>query len=280
MRGLLRRFAENPAATAGLIMLAAILFAALTASFFFPGDPMAPRGAPLLPPDGRFPFGTDMLGRDVLAGVFHGARVSLLIGFLSAIVSVLIGVVVGAAAGFFDGAVDDVLVRVTEFFQTIPSFIFAILLVAILTPGVTSIIVAIAVVAWPPIARLARTEFMALRSRQFVEAAVLAGVPRLRIISREILPNAVTPLIVMGSLLVATAILTESSLSFLGLGDPNHISWGYMIGSSRTVFRQAWWLSVFPGCAIVLTVLAINLVGEGLNDALNPHLKGRVKFES
>ena len=110
--------------------------------------------------------------------------------------------------------------------------------------------------------------------------ACRAGVPRLRIISREILPNAVTPLIVMGSLLVATAILTESSLSFLGLGDPNHISWGYMIGSSRTVFRQAWWLSVFPGCAIVLTVLAINLVGEGLNDALNPHLKGRVKFES
>jgi peptide/nickel transport system permease protein len=216
----------------------------------------------------------------VLAGVFHGARVSLLIGFLSAIVSVAIGIVVGAAAGFFGGVVDDVLVRVTEFFQTIPSFIFAILLVAILTPGVTSIIAAIAVVTWPPIARLARTEFMALRSRQFVEAAVLAGVSRLRIITREILPNAVSPLIVMGSLLVATAILTESSLSFLGLGDPNHISWGYMIGSSRTVFRQAWWLSVFPGCAIVLTVLAINLAGEGLNDALNPHLKGRIKFES
>jgi peptide/nickel transport system permease protein len=277
---LLRRFGENPAATVGLVMLALILFAALTAPVFFPGDPMAPRGAPLLPPDGRFPFGTDMLGRDVLAGVFHGARVSLLIGFLSAIVSVAIGIVVGAAAGFFGGGVDDVLVRVTEFFQTIPSFIFAILLVAILTPGVTSIIVAIAVVTWPPIARLARTEFMALRSRQFVEAAVLAGVPRLHIITREILPNAVSPLIIMGSLLIATAILTESSLSFLGLGDPNHISWGYMIGSSRTVFRQAWWLSVFPGCAIVLTVLAINLVGEGLNDALNPHLKGRAKFES
>ena len=241
---------------------------------------MATRGRPLLPPGGAFAFGTDMLGRDVLAGIVHGAKVSLTIGLISTVIAVLIGVTVGAVAGFFGGGVDDLLVRITEFFQTIPSFIFAILVVAIMTPSLTSIVTAIAVVTWPPIARLARSEFMALRRREFVEAAVLSGLSRTRIIVSEVLPNAISPLIVMGSLMIATAILTESALSFLGLGDPNRISWGYMIGAARTVFRQAWWLSVFPGLAIALTVLAINLVGEGLNDALNPHLKGRVRVET
>jgi len=195
---------------------------------------------------------------------------------MSTFAAVLIGVTVGAIAGFFGGWVDEVLVRFTEFFQTIPSFVFAILLVAIMRPGLASIIIAIAVVTWPPIARLARSEFMSIRHREFVEAAVLSGVSQGRIIVTEVLPNAASPLIVVSSLMVATAILTESALSFLGLGDPNHISWGYMVGAARTVFRQAWWLSVFPGLVIALTVLAINLVGEGLNDALNPHLKGRI----
>lgn len=276
----LKRFAENRGAVAGLAILAVVIAVALTAPLIVPADPMAIRGRPLLPPGGEFGFGTDMLGRDVFAGVVHGARVSLMIGLISTVIAVVIGVSVGAVAGFFGGWVDDVLVRITEFFQTIPSFIFAILLVAIMTPSLGSIVTAIAVVTWPPIARLARSEFMSLRSREFVEAAVLSGVTRPRIIVFEVLPNAVSPLIVMGSLMIATAILTESALSFLGLGDPNRISWGYMIGAARTVFRQAWWLSVFPGLAIALTVLAINLVGEGLNDALNPHLKGRVRVDA
>lgn len=271
-----RRFAENRGAVVGLGVLSIIVLIAIFTPMVSSADPWKSLGRPLTPPGPQFLLGTDMLGRDVLAGILFGARISLVIGVLSAVVSALIGVSVGAIAGFFGGWVDDVLVRITEFFQTIPSFIFAILLVAILTPGLTSIVVAIAVVTWPPIARLARAEFMTLRRREFVEAAVLSGVSRPRIILREVLPNAISPLIVMGSLTVATAILTESALSFLGLGDPNRISWGYMIGASRTVFRQAWWLSVFPGLAIVSTVLAINLVGEGLNDALNPHLKGRV----
>lgn len=270
------RFAENRGAIVGLVILVAIVLIAILTPLLSTTDPWNSQGRPLIPPGTEFVLGTDMLGRDVLAGILHGARISLWIGVLSAVVSALIGVSIGAIAGFFGGWVDDCLVRITEFFQTIPSFIFAILLVAILTPGLTSIVVAIAVVTWPPIARLARAEFMSLRSREFVEAAVLSGVSRARIIMREVLPNAISPLIVMGSLTVATAILTESALSFLGLGDPNRMSWGYMIGASRTVFRQAWWLSVFPGLAIVITVLAINLVGEGLNDALNPHLKGRV----
>jgi peptide/nickel transport system permease protein len=276
----LKRFAENRGAVAGLVILAIVVVVALAAPFIVPGDPMATRGRPLLAPGGAFAFGTDMLGRDVLAGIVHGAKVSLMIGLISTVIAVLIGVTVGAVAGFFGGWVDDLLVRITEFFQTIPSFIFAILLVAIMTPSLASIVTAIAVVTWPPIARLARSEFMALRRREFVEAAVLSGVSRTRIIVSEVLPNAISPLIVMGSLMIATAILTESALSFLGLGDPNRISWGYMIGAARTVFRQAWWLSVFPGLAIALTVLAINLVGEGLNDALNPHLKGRVRVET
>jgi len=272
-----RRFAENRGAVAGLVILAIVVAVALAAPIVVPGDPMATRGRPLLPPGGDFAFGTDMLGRDVLAGIVHGAKVSLMIGLISTVIAVVIGVTMGAVAGFFGGWVDDLLVRITEFFQTIPSFIFAILLVAIMTPSLASIVTAIAVVTWPPIARLARSEFMALRRREFVEAAVLSGLSRTRIIVSEVLPNAISPLIVMGSLMIATAILTESALSFLGLGDPNRISWGYMIGAARTVFRQAWWLSVFPGLAIALTVLAINLVGEGLNDALNPHLKGRMR---
>jgi len=276
VRRILLRVMENRGAVAGGVVLAVILVCAVAAPLIAPGDPMATRGRPLLPPGGQFPFGTDMLGRDVLAGIVHGARISLLIGVMSTFAAVLIGVTVGAIAGFFGGWVDEVLVRFTEFFQTIPSFVFAILLVAIMRPGLASIIIAIAVVTWPPIARLARSEFMSIRHREFVEAAVLSGVSQGRIIVTEVLPNAASPLIVVSSLMVATAILTESALSFLGLGDPNHISWGYMVGAARTVFRQAWWLSVFPGLAIALTVLAINLVGEGLNDALNPHLKGRI----
>ena len=275
-----KRFAENRGAVAGLAILAVVVIVALTAPLLVPIDPMSTRGRPLLPPGGEFMFGTDMLGRDVFAGIVHGARVSLMIGLISTVIAVVIGVTMGAVAGFFGGWVDDVLVRITEFFHTIPSFIFAILLVAIMTPSLGSIVTSIAVVTWPPIARLARSEFMSLRAREFVEAAVLSGVSRARIIIFEVLPNAVSPLIVMGSLMIATAILTESALSFLGLGDPNRISWGYMIGAARTVFRQAWWLSVFPGLAIALTVLAINLVGEGLNDALNPHLKGRVRVDA
>lgn len=276
----LGRFTENRGAVAGLAILAVVVVVSLAAPVLVPVDPLSIRGRPLLPPGGDFALGTDMLGRDVMAGIVHGARVSLMIGLISTVIAVLIGISVGAIAGFFGGWIDEVLVRITEFFQTIPSFIFAILLVAIMTPSLTSIVTAIAVVTWPPIARLARSEFMSLRRREFVEAAELSGVSRARIIVAEVLPNAMSPLIVMGSLMIATAILTESALSFLGLGDPNRISWGYMIGAARTVFRQAWWLSVFPGLAIALTVLAINLVGEGLNDALNPHLKGRVRVET
>ena len=195
-----------------------------------------------------------------------------LIGFVATLVAVGLGVVVGAVAGYFGGRIDDVAMRLTEFFQTIPSFVFAVVLVAIFTPGIGSIVTAIAVVSWPAVARLVRGEFLTLRTREFVQASVVLGRSARHIIFVEILPNAVSPIIVSGSLMVATAILVESSLSFLGLGDPNMMSWGYMIGASRSVVRLAWWCSFFPGLAILLTVLALNLVGEGLSDALNPRL--------
>jgi peptide/nickel transport system permease protein len=269
------RFHRNKGAVAGVVVLTLVLLVALTAPWLFPDDPWDIKGRPLQPPSIAFPMGTDMLGRDVLAGVAHGARVSLLIGLVSTLGAVLFGTTLGALAGYAGGRVDDALMRVTEFIQTIPSFILAIVLVAVLQPGIGSIVLAIAIVTWPPVARLVRGEFLTLRQREFVEAAIVVGLRPATIIFREVLPNALSPIVVMASLMIAAAILTESALSFLGLGDPNLISWGYMIGAARAVLRTAWWMSVFPGAAIFLTVLAINLVGEGLNDSLNPHLRRR-----
>jgi peptide/nickel transport system permease protein len=183
-----------------------------------------------------------------------------------------VGVTLGAVAGYCGGLVDDLVMRFTEFFQTIPSFVLAILLVAIFTPSITSVVAAIAIVSWPPVARVVRAEFLSLRGREFVQAAEVLGKSRLSIVLGDILPNALSPIIVLASLMVATAILLESALSFLGLGDPNLMTWGFLIGSGRSVIRIAWWMSVFPGLAIFVTVLSLNLVGEGLSDALNPRL--------
>jgi peptide/nickel transport system permease protein len=229
---------------------------------------------PFLPPFSlpTVPLGTDALGRDVFAGIIYGARVSLLVGLVSTLAALVLGVPLGAIAGYFGGRVDDALMRFTEFFQTIPSFALAIVLVAILQPSIYSIVASIAIVSWPPVARLVRGEVLSLRTREYVQAAIVTGQTNRWIIWHEILPNALSPVIVLASLMVATAILLESSLSFLGLGDPNLISWGYMVGAGRTVIRQAWWITVFPGLAILLTVLGLNLIGEGLNDALNPRL--------
>lgn len=273
----LRRYAQNVGALIGLAILVVVVLVALAAPVLYPVSPWQGVGEPLLGPfeDPAYPLGTDLLGRDIAAGIAYGARVSLLIGIISTAVAVVIGVALGALAGFYGGRVDDMLMRFTEFFQTIPAFAMAVVLVAIFSPNITSITLAIAVVSWPPVARLVRGEFLSLRSREFVQAAVVVGQTGPRIMATQILPNAISPIIVTASMMVATAILTESSLSFLGLGDRNMMSWGFMIGAARTMLREAWWLSVFPGVAILVTVLAINLIGEGLNDAMNPHLRGR-----
>jgi peptide/nickel transport system permease protein len=265
---------RSPSGVIGLIILLLAIALAVFGPMLFPNSPWRMVQRPFLPPFtlATVPLGTDALGRDVFAGMIFGARVSLLVGMVSTLVALVVGVPIGAMAGYFGGRVDDALMRFTEFFQTIPSFALAIVLVAILQPSIYSIVASIALVSWPPVARLVRGEVLSLRTREYVQAAVVTGQSNTWIILREILPNTLSPVIVLASLMVATAILLESSLAFLGLGDPNLISWGYMVGAGRTVIRQAWWITVFPGVAILISVLGLNLIGEGLNDALNPRL--------
>jgi peptide/nickel transport system permease protein len=274
----LRAFARNRGALIGAGLLLVLVAVAVLGPMLYPTDPWRMVQRPFMAPlavEG-FLLGTDTLGRDITAGIIHGARVSLLIGLVSTAVALLIGVPLGAVAGYFGGLIDDAAMRFTEIFQTIPSFALAIVLVAILQPSLASIVLAIGIVSWPPIARLVRGEVLSLRSREYVQAAITVGQSTSRIIFTQVLPNTLAPIIVMASLMVATAILLESSLSFLGLGDPNLMTWGYMVGAGRTRLIDAWWISFFPGLAIFLTVLALNLVGEGLNDALNPRLaRGR-----
>lgn len=272
MKSFRERFLGNPRVIAGLAWMVLVLLLALFADVIAPVDPFAIVGEPFLPPATEFPLGTDSLGRDVLAGLIHGARTTLLIAVLSTLAAVAFGTLVGAVAGYYSGLIDDALMRLTEFFQTIPSFLFAIVLVAILSPSATNLVIAIAVVSWPPITRIVRGEVLSVKAREFVQAAVVAGQRDSAILVSQILPNTLSPLIVTGSLLVATAILVESALSFLGLGAPNQMSWGFMVGAGRSFMREAWWLVTIPGVMILITVLSINLVGEGLNDALNPRL--------
>ncbi|GAA0413123.1 ABC transporter permease [Cocleimonas flava] len=267
---------RNKVAMVGFGILFLLVIIAIFGPYLYDGSPWKMVQRPFLPPfqDSKFPLGTDTLGRDVLAGLIHGARISLLVGLISTAIALLIGIPLGAYAGYYGGWVDEVLMRFTEIFQTVPSFALAVVLVAIFEPTVYSITGAIAIVSWPPVARLVRGEFLSLRSQEYVLAAKLNGQTNRNIILKEILPNSLSPIIVLASLMVASAILLESSLSFLGLGDPEIMSWGYMIGAAKTVLRQAWWLSFIPGVAIAVTVLSLNLLGEGLNEALNPKLSG------
>jgi peptide/nickel transport system permease protein len=271
----LKRFSQNRAAVAGLIVLVLVIAMAAFGPLLYPLDPFEMIDQPSLPPLDGYLLGTDVSGRDILAGVLHGARVSLLIGILASACATLIGIAIGAVAGYYGGVLDTLLMRATDFFLTIPSFVFTVVVVAIFSPTVTNVIFAIALVSWPSVARLARAEFLSQRSRDYVQACKVIGMRDGRIIIRQILPNALPPIIVVASLMVATAILTEAGLSFLGLSDPNVMSWGYMIGVARTVLRTAWWMAAIPGVLILVTVLAISLVGEGLNDALNPRLHRR-----
>ncbi|MFT4191556.1 MAG: ABC transporter permease [Comamonas sp.] len=271
----MKRWYLQPSILLGSLILLLVAGAALLADWLFPDDPLDMVAAPYVWPgsDPATPLGTDLMGRDLLAGLVHGARVSLLVGLSSAIISLLIGVAIGALAGFYGGRIDALLTRVTEFFQTIPAFLLAIILVAILKPSVTTIVFALGVTSWTSIARLVRSEFIALREREFVRAAVALGASDAHVVLREILPNAWTPVVVSTALLVANAILSEAGLSFLGLGDPNVVSWGSMIGLGRDALRTGWYMTAIPGLAIVLTVLSLNLLSDALHAALNPRLR-------
>lgn len=268
----LRRLLRTPAALTGSLLLLLVLAMAASAGWLFPGDPLDMVAEPFLRPgaDPAWLLGTDMLGRDLLAGIFHGARVSLLIAAVSTALALLLGVTGGLLAGYYGGWLDAALMRVTEFFQTIPSFLFALAIVAVAQPTRWSIAVAIGVTAWPGLARLVRAEALRLRHGEMVRASVALGASDAHILLRDILPNAAAPILVSASLMVATAILTESSLAFLGLGDPNAASWGNMVGAGREVLRTDWYITTIPGLAIVVTVLALNLLGDGLADVLDP----------
>jgi peptide/nickel transport system permease protein len=277
MKRFLRNYFRSPAAVIGLILLLVVIFMAASADWFFPRDPLSLAGRPLQWPGAnpRFWFGTDNSGRDIAAQIFHGARISLLIGLVATSIAVTIGICIGAIAGYYGGWVDDVLMRVVEAFQTLPNFLLLLVFVSIFGSELMTVVIAIGAVSWPAPARLTRAEFLSLRSREFVEACHTLGMRDRHIIFREILPNALPPVIVYASVVMAVAILLESALAFLRLSDPNVASWGNLIGLGRDVLRVQWYVSAIPGVAILLTVLAVSLVGQGLNDALNPRLKGR-----
>ena len=269
--GFTRRFLCRPTAMFGLAVFLFIVAIALGAPLLFSRGPFSIVGMPLLPPGAPgLLAGSDVLGRDMAVGLAYGARISLLVGIASTVCAAGIGVLMGAVAGYYGGWVDDLLMRVTEFFQIIPTFVLLMVLVAFLQPSLGSAVIGIALITWPQVARVVRGQFLSLRSREFVEAARVIGMGDARIIFTQILPNALPPIVVISSMMVGNAILTESALSFLGLGDPNLMSWGSMIGSSRVAMWVAWWTTVLPGLCIVITVLALNFIGDGLNDALNP----------
>jgi peptide/nickel transport system permease protein len=272
-----RLYLRSPAAVLGALLVLAVAAMGLLAPVLYPDDPLGLAGRPLQWPgdNPRFPLGTDPSGRDIAAQIFHGARVSLLIGFAATLVAVAIGIAVGALAGYYGGAADTALMRVTEAFQTLPNFILLLLLVAVFGSDLRTITFGIGVVSWPPVARLTRAEFLTLRTREFVQAARLQGLGDAHLIMREVLPNALPPVLVYASVVMAVSILLESALSFLQLSDPNVPSWGNLIGLGRNVLRTEWFVSAIPGVAILLTILGVSLVGQGLNDALNPRLAGR-----
>ena len=270
----LRRFFSRPTALLGFVVFAAIVVIALAAPLIFARGPFVIVGMPLLPPGApSLPAGSDVLGRNMMVGLAYGARVSLLVGICATLCAAGMGVLLGSVAGYYGGLVDDLLMRVTEFFQIIPAFVLLMVLVAFLQPSLESAVIGIALISWPQVARVVRGEFLSLRSREFVEAARTLGMRDAAIIFTQILPNALPPIVVISSMMVGNAILAESALSFLGLGDPNLLSWGSMIGGSRSAMWVAWWTTVLPGLAIMLTVLALNFIGDGLNDALNPRGK-------
>ncbi|WP_179379301.1 ABC transporter permease [Jannaschia marina] len=269
-------FRRNHAAVAGLVVLIAVIGIAAFGPLLYPEDPFMMVWTPFSPPGEQgYLFGTDYLGRDIMTLMIHGARVSITVGLAAALVTVTIGITVGALAGFFRGLVEEALMRLTEFFQVLPTLLFSMVIVALFGASLPMITLAIGLVSWPAVARITRAEFLRIRELEYVAAARAGGVRNGRLIFRVILPNAAPPIIVQAALMVGSAILFEAGLSFLGLTDPNVASWGQIIGANRPYILDASYTVTVPGIAIFVTVLAISLVGDGLNDALNPKLRAR-----
>jgi peptide/nickel transport system permease protein len=270
MRDFWRRFLGHRAGMLAGLYVAALVLIMLGAQFLPGPDPHEISSEVMLPPSAAHVLGTDELGRDVLLGIIHGIRVSLTVGFAAALGATVFGVLVGAMAGFYGGLLDLVFMRVSEIFQVVPSFILAAVIVALSGPGLSQVVAVIALLAWPQVARLMRGEVMRVKQLEFVDAVRCLGIRESTILAAEVAPNALTPALAAGSLIVGHAILLEAALAFFGLSSVDIVSWGRMLNSGQRFLFNAWWLSVFPGAAIFMTVLAFNLLGDALGSALNP----------
>lgn len=262
----------------GWLLIVTVILIAVLAPVLAPFDPWKSVSTPFVPPGAAHWFGTDDLGRDLLSGVIYATRTSLLVGVVATAVAVTIGVSLGAISGYYGGLFDDVLMRFTEFFQVIPRFFLALIAVALFGPGLVTITLVLALTSWTLTARLLRGQVLSAREREYVVAARALGASDFSILWRHILPNTMTPVIVHTSLMIGQFMLIEASLAFLGLGDPDNISWGYLLRNAQPFFRLAWWMSLFPGVAIGTAVLGFNLLGDSLRDALDPQFQGRGKI--
>jgi peptide/nickel transport system permease protein len=269
---LLSRILANPLAKAGFIIIAIVFALAMLAPWISPYDPNAINvKAILFAPSWQHWMGTDGLGRDVLSRMLHGGRISLLVGLVAVGISTAIGVVLGALAGYYRGWVDTVIMRIVDIMLSIPSFFLILAVIAFLTPSIINIMIVIGLTSWMGVTRLVRAEFMSLSQREFIQASKTLGAKDARLIFTHLLPNSLTPIIVSAVLGIASAVLMESGLSFLGLGvQAPESSWGNILTDGKEYIQFAWWLSVYPGMAILITVLGYNLLGEGLRDALDP----------
>jgi peptide/nickel transport system permease protein len=272
MRPGLRRFLAYRPALVGVVFLLVVVVMALIAQFAYPRNPLHIVGPPELWPfrSAAHPLGTDAVGRDIAAIIVHGARAALAVGVLATLVSVIVGISVGALGGYFGGIVDEMTTRMTEVFQTIPHIIFVLAVVTVFGASLTVVVLAIGLTNWTSVARVTRAEYLTWRERDFVVAGHAMGMSDARIMMREILPNALPPIVVLVSFTVAAAIMFEAMLAFLGFSDPDLASWGRLIGEGRQSLRTSWYISAIPGVVIMLAVMALNFVGDGLNDALDP----------
>jgi ABC-type dipeptide/oligopeptide/nickel transport system permease subunit len=279
-RRLWRKFIRNPVGVIGAIILLTVIVGAVFADYLAPHEPNRQRliarfKAPFWAEGGDFtyPLGTDNVGRDIWSRIIHGSRISLVVGVCAVAVSTLIGVTLGLISGFMGGRIDAIIMALVDIMLAFPQLILAFAMVAVLGPGIGNIILVLGVTGWERYARVVRAEVLALREREFVQAARAVGVSSRKIIFGHIMPNTFSSVIVMATLQTAQAILAEAALSFLGLGTGRtYPSWGQMIALGRDYISIAWWLSTFPGLAILLTVLAINLVGDRIRDVLDPRV--------
>jgi len=271
-----RMYLRNYSAVMGLIVLSLIVVISLIGPLVYSTDPFEMVWAPFTKPGEQgFILGTDYLGRDLLAQIIHGGKVTLAVGCAAALLSVFIGITIGALSGFYRGWVEELLMRITEFFQVLPTLLFSMVIVALFGASLPVITFAIGIVSWTAVARITRAEFLRIRELEYVTASRSVGAKDIYLIMQVILPNALPPIVVQATLMVGSAILFEAGLSFLGLSDPNVMSWGAIMGNNRQYILLEGYILMYPGLAIFITVLAISLVGDGLNDALNPKLRKR-----